>query len=326
MIRIIRTLHMAVEAAIQVGNVSLGKQYCEEALRLARQVGEPNRIVDLLHDLGFLYWHLLQFEAIGQLIMGLAAFSESLEEPQIRANAEFYLGRLLYFYGLFPESISTLERALPQLRSLGYRWGAAFCNNYLGIDRLMIGDYARAETIFLALIQEAEQGPWPRLVAAGEVGAGLAVLLQGRSEQAVEHAREGARRYRELKHAAEVGMALGVLAMALEATGQPQAAKEALLEALHVPDNAHTIILSAPALMSLLAHRGHIEAALQMHRVGLKLLHYKNSRCYADLIGDEMDAQWEKLPEDRQAEIDASISQHNLYSIVREVRSLLEAG
>jgi hypothetical protein len=152
------------------------------------------------------------------------------------------------------------------------------------------------------------------------------MFMQGRAEQAVEHLREGTRRYRELKHAAEMGMALGGLAIALEATEQPQAAKEALLEALYVPDNAHTLLISLPAVMILLAHRGHIEAVLQVHRVALKDLHYKNSRNFADLIGDELDAEWEKLPEDRQAAIEASISQHNVYSIIHEVRPLLEAS
>jgi predicted ATPase/DNA-binding SARP family transcriptional activator len=320
------TLNWAVVAAAQVGEISLARQYSEQELTLARQVGEPLSMINAMYGQTFVCYQLFQFETIEALAQELTTVIDNLEDPQICAEALLNLGYMLQVCGHYPEAIEAHERALPLLHSLGNRYKAANCYFLLGFATASIGEYARVEAIELAMIQEAEQFCIPRLVGAGSVVAGLAILLQGRTSQAVEYSREGARRYRDLKHVAELGMALGGLVFALEADGQPEAAREALLEALHIPDNANTMITCTGATALLLARRGHLEAALRVNRVALRMRQFRNSRLHAGLIGDELETEWEKLPADRQASIESSISQHNLFSIIREVRPLLEAA
>ena len=116
-----------------------------EALRLARQVGEPNTILGCLINLTYTYFLLNQFEIARQLMQEAADFAESVAELPVRADAQMHLGVQLGWSGHFPEAIELLERALPLLRSLGYRYG-------VGLRQPGVGDYST--------LMNGEYRPW----------------------------------------------------------------------------------------------------------------------------------------------------------------------
>ena len=123
-------------------------------------------------------------------------------------------------------------------------------------------------------------------------------------------------------------MALARLAMALEANGQPEAGREALLQALDIAAQTHnmfTTFTCLPAMVDLLARRGQLDSAMRVHRLALRVPFHQTSRWYACMVGDKMDAQWETLPEMQRAAIDASINQHTPFSIIPDVIQALAA-
>ena len=103
--------------------------------------------------------------------------------------------------------------------------------------------------------------------------------------QAVEYFQESVRRYRQMQFTGELGWALGGLALALEADGQPEAAQDALLEALDIadqnPQHVHHAHLPASHGRFCSPAAAICEAALRVHRLALRQPMQQNSRWYA---------------------------------------------
>ena len=192
----------------------------------------------------------------------------------------------------------------------------------------MNGEYSRAEAVLRAAIPETEQGGFPREAAIMHLMLGLAVLSQGHPAQALEYLEESVRRYRNMQFTGELGWALGGLVLAQDAMGQSEAARVTLVEALRIAEKTHsmfTINTSLPALVYLLKRRGLLDAALLSHRVALRQPMPKNSRWYHDLIGRELDADWDALPPDQQARLDASALPLDPFTLIPHVLPLLAA-
>jgi DNA-binding SARP family transcriptional activator/predicted ATPase len=319
-------LNWTGEQALRLGNLDLCPRYQQEALRLARQVGEPNRILACLIDLTYTYFILNQLDEARQLMQEVTEYANSIEELPPRADAQRNLGVQLAWSGRFAEGIDMLKGVLPLLRNLGFRYGYVFGSIALGITHLLIGEYAQGQLILETSFPEAEQGGFPREAASGKLGLGMAALAQGRVDLALEHFRDSIQRYRQMSFKAELGWALGGLALALEADGQADAAQAALIEALQLAEqtrNMFTMITCFAAMVSLLHHRGHLEAALLVERVRLAQPGHRNSRWDADMIGNELSKHWESLPEERRTQIDACASQHTPFSIIPDVLACL---
>ncbi len=316
----------AGEFAMRLGDASLALQYQQEALRLARQVGEPGVLLHSLRQTTYLYFILNQHESARQLVAETIVYLERVADLPLRATAQMHLGAQMVWTGQFSDSVVALERALPMLRSLSYRYGVAFGSMALGIARLMNGEYLRAEADMQAALPEAEQGGFPREAAIMLLMLGLAVLAQGRPAQALQFTEESVQRYRDMQFTGELGWALGGLVLAQHAMGQAEPARVSLLEALRIAEKTHSMFAintSLPAMIYFLARQGHLQTALIAHRLALRQPLPQNSRWYADLIGRELDAVWAALPPDQQAAIDATAKLHDPFSVIPEVLALL---
>jgi tetratricopeptide (TPR) repeat protein len=270
---------------------------------------------------------LNQYDTGLQLMQEAAVVVESVEELPLRAIAQMHLGMQLNHCGRFPEGIRILEQSVPVLRSLGYRYGMAYGAFALGAGYMMNGEYGRGEAILLAAFPEAEKDGILREATTAMQFLGLLAVLQGRHTQALEYCQECVQRYRRMQFAGELGMSLAALALAQDAAGQFEAARVSLTEALRTVENTRNMaamITCLPAMVCLLARRGHLEMALLAHRL---VPHYRllgHSRWYADLLGDEMEAQWRALTSEQQAAIDAAAKGHTPFSIIPQVLALLE--
>jgi predicted ATPase len=317
----------AGEFAIRVGDAGLAMQHQQEALRLARQVGEPSTLLHSLRQITFLYFFLNQYETARQFIQETMALVETVEELPLRANTNLHLGVTLAWNGRSPEAIRTLEAVLPQLRSLGYHYGVVYGTFVLGFSYILTGENARGEAILQAGFLEAEQGAFHREAAGMLVALGMAALSQGRLPQAEEYFQDSVQRYRQIQYPGELCMALGGLALVQQAAGKAEAARASLVEALGTTAKIRNIVgtfTGLPAMAYLLARRGHLEPALRVHRIAILQPSQQNSHWYNQVIGNEMTAHWEALPPEHRAEIDASACQHNAFTIIPEVLALLE--
>ena len=301
-------------------------QQAELVRNMARQLGEPNITLHSLRQSTYISFIANRFEAARQLMQETAAYLESVAEVPLRATAQMHLGVQQIWSARFTDGIHTLESAIPQLRSLGYRDGVIFGSVSLGIGLVINGEYQQSQAILTPLIPEAEQGGFPREAAVALLALGMAALAEGRLEPALAYFLDSVARYRQMQFAGELGWALGGLALAQDASGQTGAAQANLVEVLNIASQTHsmfTMISGLAAMTSCLARRGHMDAALRVHRLAMQQPVQQNSRWYAHLIGDEMAARWAGLPPEQQAAMDASLQGHTPFTIIPQVLSLL---
>ena len=125
----------AGEYAMRLGDPALALSSQQEALRLARQVGEPSLLLHAFRQTTYLYFILNQYELARQLMDETGAYLETVPELPLRATAQMHLGAQIVWVGQFAQAASSLDHSLPLLRSLGYRFGVAFGSMGLGVAR-----------------------------------------------------------------------------------------------------------------------------------------------------------------------------------------------
>jgi tetratricopeptide (TPR) repeat protein len=316
----------AGEYAMRVGDPSQALSDQQEALRLAHQLGEPGLLLHCLRQSTSLYIMLNQLDTAQQLMQEAIAVCEGVEEPSLRANAQMHLGQHLNLCGRFTEAIHILEQSVPVLRSLGYRYGMVYGTLALGFTYCMNGDYARGEAIQKIGLYEAEQGNFWREAAVILGSLGMTALALGQPEKALGYCYEMVERYRRMQFAGELAMALGNLAHAQTAAGQFAAARGSLREALPLAEktrNMAAIYMDLPAIVHLLVRTGNMDMALIAHLLMLRIPMPGQSRWYADVIGNEMDAHWNALSPEQQAAIEVTAKGHTPFSIIPQVLALL---
>jgi hypothetical protein len=128
---------------------------------------------------------------------------------------------------------------------------------------------------------------------------GCLALVRGEAVQAHEAFQESFRRYRLLNAAAELGTALGGLALTQLVLARRQAALAPLLEALGIAVNTHshfTSVTNWVALLAYLADSGHYEQALEVYAARQALPLLANSRSEAALAAPWVAVAEEHLP------------------------------
>jgi predicted ATPase len=137
------------------GHLARAREYAEEALRLYRRLGEPDRRINLvvaLVALGMVAYYEGDYDqAVALLEDCLArAEAESTADPE-DARGRFYaalaldmLGLVAAMRGEHEQALVLLERALALMRELGGQHGVALVLTDLGITACYVGDPVRA--------------------------------------------------------------------------------------------------------------------------------------------------------------------------------------
>ena len=319
----------AGEFAMRLGEASLAIQCQADALRLARQTGEPHVLSHALRQSTYAYFFLNQLERALQLLQETNAYLDTLEEQPLRASNRMNFGMLLIWAGRVPEGIRSLESAVPTMCSLDYRYGVVYGSFSLGIGYMLNGENARSALILQSLLPEADQGGFHREAAGARTALGMALLAQGHPAEALDYFQQSVARYRQMQFAGELAWALGGVALAYDVINQAENACTALLEALHIlaaKQNMAAMISCLPAMVRLLNRCNQPETALLVHNLAKLSTSLGHSPWYDQIIGVELSAQFQALPAERRAEIDALARQHTPFSVLPQVIALLEAA
>ena len=317
----------AGEYAMRLGDPALALSTQQEALRLARQLGEPGLLLHCLRQSTYLYSALNQFENFHRLMQETVTVLESVEELPLRAYAQMHLGMQFNHIGHYPEAIHTLEQSVPLLRSLGYHYGMVYGGFALGLGYTMNGEYVRGAAILQTALQEGNQWGILRETTTGLYALGMVAVVQGRLTDALDYFSQTVQRYRSMQFAGELGMAFCGLALAQTAAGQAEAARESLRESLLIVLKTHNIsaiLMGWPAVVLYFVRSHRLQMALLLHRLASRIPFLHNSRWYADIIGNEMEAKWQALSPEQQEAIDATVKAHTPFSMIPEVLALLE--
>ena len=316
----------AGEYAMRLGDPALALSTQQEALRLARQLGEPGLLLHCLRQSTYLYSALNQFENFHRLMQETVTVLESVEELPLRAYAQMHLGMQFNHIGHYAEAIRLLEQSVPVLRSLGYHYGMVYGGFALGLGYTMHGEYERGAAILQTTLQEGDKWGILRETTTGLYALGMVAVVQGRLTDALDYFSQTVQRYRSMQFGGELGMAYCGLALAQSAAGQAEAARDNLREALLIAEKTHnmaTMLMGWPAVVLYFARYRPLEKALLMHRLASRIPFLHNSIWYGDIIGNEMEAQWQTLSPEQQEAIDATVKSHTPFSIIPEVLEML---
>ena len=316
----------AGEFAMRLGDPALALSSQQEALRLARHLGEPGLLLHCLRQSTYLYSALNQFENFHRLMQETVTVLESVDELPLRAYAQMHLGMQFNHIGHFPEAIRLLDQSVPLLRSLGYHYGMVYGGFALGLACTMHGEYDRGAAILQTTVQEGDRWGVLREATTALFALGMVAVVQGRLTDALDYFSQVVQRYRSMQFAGELGMAFCGLALAQSAAGQAEAARDNLREALLIAEKTHnmaTMLMGWPAVVLYFVRYRPLQQALLMHRFVSLIPFLHNSRWYADLIGNEMEAHWQALSPEQQAAIDATLKAHTPFTIIPQVLALL---
>jgi tetratricopeptide (TPR) repeat protein len=317
----------AGEYAMRLGDPALALASQQEALHLARQLGEPGLLLHCLRQSTYLYSALNQFENFYRLMQETVIVLERVAELPLRAYAQMHLGMQFNHVGQFPEAIRILEQSVPLLRSLGYHYGMVYGGFALGLACTMHGEYARGAAILQTTLQEGDQWGILRETTTGLFVLGMVAVVQGRVTDALDYFSQVVQRYRSMQFAGELGMGLCGLALAQSAAGQAEAARDSLREALLITEKTHNmaaVYIGWPAVVLYFVRYCQLQMALLLHRLASRIPFLHNSIWYGDIIGNEMEAHWQTLSPEQQEAIDATVKAHTPFSIIPQVLALLE--
>ena len=116
----------------------------KESVRLARELGDPERLARSLNSLSVTYEHLNQFDEQYTYLQEAIALAEEINDtkltPRLLNNLQIYFSRT----DDYKRTNEYAEKALALIKAIGDRYGEAIAYVNRGIDFFFFGDYARA--------------------------------------------------------------------------------------------------------------------------------------------------------------------------------------
>jgi tetratricopeptide (TPR) repeat protein len=156
---------------------------------------------------------------------------------------------------------------------------------------------------------------------------GMAALPAGEYEDAYSWLQEALDIFHSFAMRGEQARTEPVAGLAAQRMGQPDRAREHLVEALRLGrelDSWPPVALALPAIALLLADRGQIERAVELYALASRYPYVANSRWFEDVAGREISALTATLPPEVVAAAQARGRARDLWATAEEL--LAELG
>lgn len=166
-------------------------QYMQEALELAKGMGDPVRIGETLQALCRHHFVGGRVEQALELSKEAVGLSQRTGDVRHKANALRQHGYLCYRSGRHEEAFATLEEALRLSRLVGDRQIEAQNLNVLGVACYYHGDYARALTLWEQALSACREIDFKPVLAQVAGNLGEVYRSMGCYAQALTYRQEG---------------------------------------------------------------------------------------------------------------------------------------
>jgi predicted ATPase len=281
------------------GDLPAAERWLNEALVVARQIGQPISLASTLNELGFVRARQ------GVVAEGLRLVEESAEilvasglQPNV-VQGKFQMGLMLLWNGRFAEGRAQIEQCLPLLREPGDRYLCGYVTMCLGLAELNLCDNAPARRHLTEGLQQARQGGYRRDIGFAALGLGMLALAEGDLPAAGAFLQESLAAYPQEQLPDEYGAALGIQALVCRAAGEPAGAWAALEQGLQIVKRMHGLYAAgtcALAAAMLLAERGQARRAVELAHLAFRQPLFGNSSWYRQVIGDPLARLENSLP------------------------------
>jgi tetratricopeptide (TPR) repeat protein len=216
------------------------------------------------------------------------------------ATGLYSAGLAFVWLGKLNEAHSMLEENLAIVDDLGIRLYIANVNVALGYAKMHLGQYERARAHMqtgLACLREYGEPQWAIGLSLFALGS---VALAGEAHaEAWQLLEECVAVFRQIGRQDEMGRALAALGYAARGLGQLPQARQHLCEALQTVADIGAFIpfvLALPAVALLLADRGEVERAVELHGLASRYPLVANSCWFEDVAGKHIAAVAATLP------------------------------
>ncbi len=173
-------------------NFTEASEFFQEALMVARRIGDENGIAITLNQLGDFYFNMGQLELATKCFTESRDLSLELNNEVGRITAEDGLAKVMQGQGEISASLERYrEEIVPVRRRLGYRGGLMNSLITVLMGQVFLGNYTNAQDTAQELLDlHSKSGDFFR-VPTIKYYQGLAQLYQGQLEQAGQNLKEG---------------------------------------------------------------------------------------------------------------------------------------
>lgn len=186
-----RILHLSGFTAMKQGNPEAADGYYEEALALAKSIGDPGQTAEILHKLSALAYRRGRLEETEQFCQEALVLARQVKNHYLVASLLTNMGLVKAASGRFAVAVAHYEEALEIARKIKDQGLIINILQNLGYVHEQRGDYAQAKTFYEEglTLAEPQKDPELRSRMLGNLGAVACHL--GNYAEATGHFRQG---------------------------------------------------------------------------------------------------------------------------------------
>lgn len=259
---------VAGELARARGEYAHARDFHEHALGIYRARGNRRGVAGSLSFLGLTARDMGDFERARQFIQQARQIYHELGDRFSSAEMNITLARFLSFLGDFSSTVDLIKSSIPVYRELGLQQRVAYFTIGLGLNQMLLGQYAEARAnggrgIQLSHAAGDQAGICFGMTLLGTIA--VAEENEGRAEQLLKQALVLANR---IGRPEELGGVLGSLGYIMLKRGNDPQARMYLRDGAWLVSNSHNVfaaVFVVPALALFLKMRGEDERARDLY-------------------------------------------------------------
>jgi predicted ATPase/DNA-binding CsgD family transcriptional regulator/Flp pilus assembly protein TadD len=286
--------------AWRTGNYDLALKRLGTALAIQQELGDQIRRAETMNRLGQVHRNLGHLDEAEQLHREALDLSQRLDHRQALVARTVNLAHTLLWQGKFAEAEPLARQSMALYQGLGYQDEVSWGHCVLGSNLLYSGQYnqagrqaAQALSLGLDIDQSESLVPgWLYLVS------GQCALVESSYRQAQDAFARSSELFKQ-GWLNSVGFPLAGLGHVACCQGQLAPARQYLVEALDSALAAKTymaLVYTLPFIAHFLATTGYLERGLELWELARTQPLVTNSKWFADLVGQELEAVATALP------------------------------
>jgi tetratricopeptide (TPR) repeat protein len=270
------------------GDYDAAAQLSKESLEIRRTLGDRIGMADSLWRLSATAWGTGRLEESERLSREGLAVCEEVGDPQATAQGLRGLGESLIRLGKFGEGLSLLEQSRAAYKELAYYFFMATVDMFSCEAETHLGLYEQAHSCGSSSLDFFQSIGFPWETGFSLYTMGLVALGMGAHAEAQRWLLESIPYFDMIGHRENKGWVLALLGYACRVLGQPDRARQCVVEALQTWTDIGAffpLIYALPAAALLLADQGAHELAIETYALASRYGFVANSRWFKDVAG-----------------------------------------
>jgi predicted ATPase/DNA-binding XRE family transcriptional regulator len=211
--------------AVGSGDYALARRMHEQALEIARKVGDRKKVGDVLNNLGTVTQTVADYHDAQILYEESLEISREVDDRMGAAATLNNLGAVLLAQGEYEAAVAAEKEALALWREAGDQYGIGVSLSIMGEAERSRGNYGEALKLYRKVLKGYKELGYKRGLAYTLHNMGYAALGLGKNKEAITHFKEGLALCRELEFTEGMVMCLAGFTAAL-ASINPSVAAE----------------------------------------------------------------------------------------------------